>query len=113
MCLFLQNQRFQELTAKLINNMAAASRAANMSLVLIGAGLEEQKQQIAGTHQQLDRLQVRPCLLLFYCWFVATAHAMSMSQCVGCNCAPVLHANRLEFEMFGLDRFDARERRSA
>ncbi|KIZ06295.1 hypothetical protein MNEG_1659 [Monoraphidium neglectum] len=57
MCLFLQNQRFQELTARMVNDMAAGSRAANATLAAISRQLEDQQERLEGAQTQLGRLQ--------------------------------------------------------
>jgi hypothetical protein len=59
MCLFLQNQRFQELTARMVSDMAAGSRAANATLAAISGQLEDQQERLEGAQTQLGRLQVR------------------------------------------------------
>jgi hypothetical protein len=58
LCLFFQNQRFQDLTARLVSDMAASGRAANASLAAVGAGLEEQRGRLAGAAAQLGEMQV-------------------------------------------------------
>jgi hypothetical protein len=58
MCLFFQNQRFQEMTARLVNDMAAGSRAANATLAGIRSGLEEQRGALEESREQIDGLQV-------------------------------------------------------
>lgn len=58
MCLFLQNQRFQELTSRLVNDMAAASADANFTLGAIRGGLAQQAAVLEGAGRQLGELQV-------------------------------------------------------
>jgi hypothetical protein len=59
MCLFLQNQRFQEVTAALVTGMAASSRAASAALGSISDGLAEHRAALEGSQRQLGELQVR------------------------------------------------------
>jgi hypothetical protein len=57
MCLFLQNQRFQEVTAALVTDMATATRAAHESLAGVSGDLAEQRAALEGSAAQLGRLQ--------------------------------------------------------
>jgi hypothetical protein len=57
MCLFLQNQRFQEVTARLMTDMAAASAGANQTLAGVLGGLREQSEALAEGAARLEGLR--------------------------------------------------------
>lgn len=57
MCLFLQTQQFQQITAALVTDMHASSTAANASLAHIRSDLLAQAQSLAQSLSALNRLQ--------------------------------------------------------
>lgn len=56
MCLFLQNQNFQALTAKLLTDMHGSSRAANATLGTISSRLSQHSEALEASQQQLGKL---------------------------------------------------------
>lgn len=57
MCLFLQTQNFQQVTAALVTDMHASSAAANASLSAIRTDLHSQAQSLAQSLTALAQLQ--------------------------------------------------------
>jgi len=57
MCLFLQTQNFQQVTAALVTDMHASSTAANASLSFIRRDLQAQSQSLAQSLSALSKLQ--------------------------------------------------------
>jgi hypothetical protein len=57
MCLFLQTQNFQQVTAALVTDMHASSAAANASLGHIRSDLAQQSQALAQSLSALGKLQ--------------------------------------------------------
>jgi hypothetical protein len=57
MCLFLQTQQFQQITAALVTDMHASSTAANASLAHIRTDLLAQAQSLSQSLSALNRLQ--------------------------------------------------------
>lgn len=57
MCLFLQTQNFQQVTAALVTDMHSSSAAANASLASIRSDLHSQSQALAASLTALSRLQ--------------------------------------------------------
>lgn len=57
MCLFLQTQNFQQVTAALVTDMHASSTAANASLGFIRRDLQAQSQSLAQSLTALSKLQ--------------------------------------------------------
>lgn len=57
MCLFLQTQNFQQVTAALVTDMHASSAAANASLAHIKSDLQAQAHNLAQSLSALSKLQ--------------------------------------------------------
>lgn len=57
MCLFLQTQNFQQVTAALVQDMHESSAAANASLAAITSDLQHQSKVLSSSMTALSRLQ--------------------------------------------------------